>query len=90
MSEAYKLSIVIVSDSADPSRLLEAIQEAGERIADECYGECPEMDGANGMVQCLDYEPERNTITLGSTRLARLQRERDELLQTIKRIEGGA
>ena len=62
------------------------------------------MDGANGMVQCLDETPTSNTITLGSTKLERLQRERsellsacytlqrerDELLQIIKRIEGGA
>jgi hypothetical protein len=64
--EAYKLSIVIFSDDADPSRLLDAIQEAGQRIADECYGECPEMDGANAMVQCLYETPTRNTITLGA------------------------
>ena len=44
------------------------------------------MDGANGMVQCLDETPTSNTITLGSTKLDRVQRERDALLVALKRL----
>jgi hypothetical protein len=85
--EAYKLSIVIFSDEADPADLLQAIQDAGESIASDYDGDCPEMDGANGMVQCLDETPTSNTITLGSTKLERLQRERSELLSACYTLQ---
>ena len=87
MEQAYKLSIVLFTDEADPSDLLQAIQDAGESIASDYDGDCPEMDGANGMVQSLDVTPTSNTVTLGSTRvfqqaqmLDRVRRERGVLL----------
>ena len=87
--QAYKLSIVLFSDEADPADLLQATQDAGESIASDYDGDCPEMDGANAMVQCLDETPTGNTITLGSslmTRLSMAQRERDALLVALKRL----
>ena len=78
--QAYKLSIVLFTDEADPADLLQAIQDAGESIASDYDGDCPEMDGANGMVQCLDETPTSNTITLGSTKLDKVRQQRDVLL----------
>jgi len=91
--QAYKLSIVIFTDDADPADLLQAIQDAGESIAADYDGDCPEMDGANAMVQCLDETPTSNHVRLGTTMVddyvrvnGNVRQQRDALLVALKRL----